>query len=72
MPPFNSMTDFKVWEQAPPPGGTLYSYPLRSFLDHQPHIAGFPAPPAIAVQIYQRGTMPTMLARLQRSDTIDA
>jgi hypothetical protein len=70
VPPFQSMTDFKVWENAAPPQGTLYSYPLRSFQNNQPHIAGFPAPPAMAVQIYQRGTMPTMLAKLQRGDSI--
>ena len=34
------------------------------------HIAGLPAPPDIAVQIYNRGTMPTMLAKLQSGQSI--
>ena len=29
-----------------------------------------PAPPEIAVQIYNRGTMPTMLAKLQSGQSI--
>ena len=71
MPPFESMTDFKVWDTVEPPEGTLDPYPLRPWLDNQPHISGYPAPPAIAVQIYQRGTMPTMMAMLQRGELID-
>jgi ABC-type glycerol-3-phosphate transport system substrate-binding protein len=70
VPPFQSMTDFQVWENVEPPKGTLYSYPLRSYLDNQAYIAGYPAPPAAAVQIYQRGTMPTMMAMLQRGESI--
>ena len=71
VPPFDSMTDFKVWETVEPPKGTLYSS-AAVVPGQQPHISGYPAPPALAVQIYQRGTMPTMLAKLQRGESIQA
>ena len=34
------------------------------------HIAASPAPPEIAVQIYNRGTMPTMMAKLLSGQSI--
>jgi ABC-type glycerol-3-phosphate transport system substrate-binding protein len=71
VPPFNSMLDFKIWEEVEPPKGTVYNYPLRPFHKAKPHIAALPAPPEIAVQIYNRGTMPTMLAKLKSGQSID-
>jgi ABC-type glycerol-3-phosphate transport system substrate-binding protein len=71
VPPFDSMLDFKVWQEVGPPTGTVYNYPIRPFHKAVPHIAALPAPPEIAVQIYNRGTMPTMLAKLKSGQTID-
>lgn len=71
VPPFDSMLDFKVWETVEPPKGTVYNYPLRPFHKATAHIAALPAPPEIAVQIYNRGTMPTMLAKLKSGQSID-
>ena len=71
VPPFQSMLDFKVWEEVGPPKGTVYNYPLRPFHKAEAHIAALPAPPEVAVQIYNRGTMPTMLAKLKSGQTID-
>jgi ABC-type glycerol-3-phosphate transport system substrate-binding protein len=71
VPPFDSMLDFKVWEEVEPPKGTVYNYPIRPFHNAKPNIAAFPAPPEIAVQIYNRGTMPTMLAKLKSGQTIE-
>ncbi|HVZ07115.1 MAG TPA: ABC transporter substrate-binding protein [Rhodopila sp.] len=71
VPPFDSMLDFKVWQEAGPPVGTVYNYPLRPFHQTKAHIAALPAPPDIAVQIYNRGTMPTMLAKLKSGQSID-
>jgi ABC-type glycerol-3-phosphate transport system substrate-binding protein len=71
MPPFDSMLDFKVWETAEPPKGTLYNYPIRPQHKAIPHIAGLPAPPEIAVQIYNQGTMPTMMAKLLSGQSIN-
>lgn len=71
IPPFNSMLDFKIWDEVEPPKGTVYNYPLRPFHKTEAHIAALPAPPEIAVQIYNRGTMPTMMAKLKSGQTID-
>ncbi len=71
IPPFDSMLNFKVWEEVEPPKGTVYNYPIRPFHKATPHIAASPAPPEIAVQIYNRGTMPTMLAKLQSGQSVD-
>ncbi|MBE7158519.1 MAG: ABC transporter substrate-binding protein, partial [Rhodospirillales bacterium] len=71
VPPFNSMLDFKIWEEVEPPKGTVYNYPLRPFHKAEAHIAALPAPPEVAVQIYNRGTMPTMLAKLKSGQSIN-
>jgi ABC-type glycerol-3-phosphate transport system substrate-binding protein len=70
VPPFASMTDFKVWADVEPPKGTVYHYPIRASHHQQSWIACAPAPPDIAVQIYNRGTLPTMLAKLQSGQSI--
>jgi hypothetical protein len=71
IPPIESMLDFKIWETAEPPKGTLYNYPIRASHKAIPHIAGLPAPPGIAVQIYNQGTMPTMMAKLVSGQSIN-
>jgi hypothetical protein len=65
VPPFASMTDFKIWDQVEPPKGTVYHYPIRPSRHQQSWIACAPAPPEIAVQISNRGIVPAMLAKLQ-------
>ena len=71
IPPLTSMSDFKIWEQVGPPAGTVYNYPIRPWHDALPSITAFPAPPEIAVQMYNRGTHPTLLAKLHSGQTID-
>jgi ABC-type glycerol-3-phosphate transport system substrate-binding protein len=70
VPPFISMSNFKVWEEVGPPKGTVYHYPVRASHNTKTHIAVSPAPPGVAVQIYNRGTLPTMFAKLQSGQTI--
>jgi ABC-type glycerol-3-phosphate transport system substrate-binding protein len=70
VPPFESMTDFKVWDEVSPPKGTVYHYPIRKAHHQESWIAVAPAPPEIAVQVYNRGTLPTMLAKLQSGQSI--
>jgi ABC-type glycerol-3-phosphate transport system substrate-binding protein len=70
IPPFPSMNDFKVWEEVSPPKGTVYNYPIRPSHHQQNWIAVAPAPPEIAVQAYNRGTLPTMFAKLQSGQSI--
>ncbi|MBN8928305.1 MAG: ABC transporter substrate-binding protein [Rhodospirillales bacterium 69-11] len=70
VPPFQSMTDFKVWDEVGPPKGTVYNYPIRKPQHQENWIAVAPAPPEIAVQVYNRGTLPTMFAKLQSGQSI--
>jgi ABC-type glycerol-3-phosphate transport system substrate-binding protein len=70
VPPFASMTDFKVWDDVEPPKGTVYHYPIRPSHHQENWIAMAPAPPEIAVQAYNRGTLPTMLAKLKSGQSI--
>jgi ABC-type glycerol-3-phosphate transport system substrate-binding protein len=63
LPPFASMTDFKVWQQEGPPAGTLSNYPVKPGHKSTPSIAAAPAPPDIAVQIYNQATMTKMIAK---------
>ena len=71
IPPYAKLRDFKVWETEEPPKGTMYNYPPRG--DVIPSMTGFPAPPAIGVQIYAQGTMAKMIAQCtQQGKSIDA
>jgi hypothetical protein len=60
-----------VWDNIGPPPGTVYNYPVRPQHNAVSHLAHMPAPPDIAVQVYNRGTAPTMLAKLKAGDSID-
>ena len=71
IPPLTSMSDFKIWEDVGPPKGTVYNYPIRPWHNAVPNITAYPAPRDIAVQMYNRGTHPTLLARLHSGQTID-
>jgi hypothetical protein len=64
------MLDFPVWKTVEPPKGTVYNYPIRKSHGAVPNVAGMSAPPDIAVQMYNRGTAPTMLAKLQSGQSI--
>jgi ABC-type glycerol-3-phosphate transport system substrate-binding protein len=71
LPPFLSMSDFKIWSEVEPPKGTMYNYPLRPWHDSKPSITAYPAPPEIAVQVYHRAVHPTMLAKLFTGQSVD-
>ncbi|GAC1340721.1 MAG: extracellular solute-binding protein [Acetobacteraceae bacterium] len=71
IPPFDSMLDFKTWEEVGPPKGTVYNYPIRKEHGAVPWVAMSPAPPEIAVQAYNQGIHSTMLAKLKSGQTID-
>jgi hypothetical protein len=55
------MANFKVWEEAAPPKGTLYNFPPRG--DVIVSVAGHPAPARIGVQMYAQGIMCKMIAQ---------
>jgi ABC-type glycerol-3-phosphate transport system substrate-binding protein len=62
LPSFANLTTLKTWAEEAPPKGTLYHYPNP--YNHQIlSIAGAPAPPKIAVQIYIQGVMTKMTVR---------
>ena len=65
-PPFDSMHDFKVWQDEGPPKGTVANYQIQATHNVKPWIAAYPAPPDIAVQIYNQATMTKMIARMSQ------
>lgn len=71
IPPFDSMLDFKIWEEVGPPKGTVYNYPIRKEHNAQPWVAMTPAPAEIAVQAYNQGIHSTMLAKLKSGQSIE-
>ena len=70
IPPFLSMSDFQIWAEVEPPKGTTYNYPLRPWHGAEYYISGSSAPPELAVQIWSRSVMPSMVARLVQGKTI--
>jgi len=70
IPSFESMRNFKVWEEVAPPKGTVYHYPPRD--TQQVWMAGFPAPANIAQQMYVQAINTKMIARCtQGGESID-
>jgi ABC-type glycerol-3-phosphate transport system substrate-binding protein len=62
LPPFTRFSTLPTWAEEGPPKGTLYHYPNPH--NHQiPSIAGAPAPPKIAAQIFTQATMTKMTVR---------
>jgi len=71
LPPFTDLTMFKIWAEEGPPKGTLYHYPNPH--NHQTlSIAGYPAPPKIAMQIYMQGVMTKMIVRQLRGAPMES
>ncbi|HXA24894.1 MAG TPA: ABC transporter substrate-binding protein [Acetobacteraceae bacterium] len=70
IPPFTSMYDMKVWAEVEPPKGTIYNYPARPWHGSEYYVPGSSAPPDIAVQIWNRGLPPGMVARLLDGQSI--
>jgi ABC-type glycerol-3-phosphate transport system substrate-binding protein len=71
IPGYEAMTDFPAWREEGPPKGTLRHYPVIPG-EQIYSIAGEPAPPRIAVQIYNQAIMTKMVARmLQRGETAE-
>ncbi len=61
VPSFESMRNFKVWEQVEPPKGVVYHYPPRK--DQTTWVACAPAPASMAQQMYTQAIMTKMIAR---------
>jgi ABC-type glycerol-3-phosphate transport system substrate-binding protein len=61
IPSFESMRNFKIWEQVAPPKGTVYHYPPHK--DQVVWMACAPAPANIAQQMYVQAIMTKMIAK---------
>ena len=61
IPSFESMRNFKIWEQVGPPKGTVYHYPPHK--DQIVWMACAPAPAAMAQQMYTQSIMTKMIAQ---------
>ena len=70
IPPFLSMSDFKIWSEVEPPKGTVFNYPVRPWHQASYYVTGSSAPPDIAVQMWNCGTIPTMVAKLYSGNSI--
>ena len=70
LPPFTKFTTLRTWAEEGPPKGTLYHYPNPH--NHQVlSIAGAPAPPKIAAQIFSQGIMTKMTVRHLRGEAME-
>jgi ABC-type glycerol-3-phosphate transport system substrate-binding protein len=70
IPPYLSMSNFKVWDEVGPPKGTVYNYPIRPWHDAEYYITGSSGPPDIGIQAWNRGLIPTMVSKLVAGQTI--
>jgi ABC-type glycerol-3-phosphate transport system substrate-binding protein len=70
IPPFESMSDLKIWAEVEPPKGTVFNYPIRPWHDAEYYIPGSSGPPEIAVQMWNRGIQAGMVSRLMAGQTI--
>jgi len=64
IPPFATLTDLDTWTLVGPPRGTVFNYPVKPHHDATPSVACAPAPPEIAVRLYQTGMQARMIARV--------
>ena len=70
LPPFTKFSTLKTWAEEGPPKGTLYHYPNPH--NHQTvSIAGAPAPPKIAAQIFTQATMTKMTVRHMQGEPME-
>ncbi|HEY0526991.1 MAG TPA: extracellular solute-binding protein [Stellaceae bacterium] len=70
LPSFKTYYDFDTWKTVGPPVGTVYNYPPRD--DEQVSIAGYPARPDVAAQVYNSAMMVTMVSKVtQGGESID-
>ena len=71
LPSFDSMNTIKVWDEQGPPLGTTSHYATRPGSDQRFAFVAAPAPASIAAQINSQATMPKMILRHWRGETIE-
>src|SRR5262249_2567082 len=62
IPPFLSMREFSIWKDEGPPEGTLSNYPIKPAHHVTTTLPIYPAPRGVALQIYNLGILPNMVA----------
>lgn len=70
LPPFTKFSTLKIWAEEGPPKGTLYHYP-HPYHHQILSIAGAPAPPEIAAQIFTQGVMTKMTVRHMQGEPME-
>ncbi len=70
IPPYEKMIASNAWDQIGPPVGTMYNYPTRKQHNAIVSVAHMAASPDVALQIINRGTAPTVFAKLQAGESI--
>jgi hypothetical protein len=70
LPAYEKLTTLQVWAEAEPPKGTLYHYP-NPYNHQKLSIAGSPAPPKVAQQIYAQATMTKMCLRYSQGEAME-
>jgi len=66
LPAYAKLNDFKTWDEEGPPKGTISHYPNR---DHQIlAVSAAPAPPDIAVQIYNQALVTKMVYKMMKEN----
>src|SRR5262249_48166617 len=68
LPAYPKFSDFKTWDEEGPPKGTLSHYPNKG--DQKPSIAYAPAPPLMAIQIYNQAVLPKMMVRYAKGEAM--
>ncbi len=61
IPPYEKLRNFDVWKTEGPPKGVNYNYPPRG--DVESLMIGYPAPVAIANNLFAQGTICKLVAR---------
>jgi ABC-type glycerol-3-phosphate transport system substrate-binding protein len=69
LPPYAKLRDFKTWSEEGPPKGSIYHYVTRG--DQVDVIACSPAPPAIALQIFNEAIQPKMVVRYAKGEQME-
>lgn len=69
LPPYSKLLDFKTWAEEGPPRGSIYHYVTRG--DEKDVIACSPAPPAIALQIFNQAIQPKMIVRYAQGEPME-
>jgi len=70
LPPYAKLLDFKTWAEESPPKGSIYHYVTRG--DQVEVVVCSPAPPAVALQIFNEAIQPKMIVRYAKGEPMES